>query len=177
MRGEGLGDRKQVKSRTNNRLFSMVQPGWRDRPLGCEPGLGPNHHHHPHPTPPQPGPKMSMCTRGFFLLLMHPPCGPLPRGLTGSGTQLSGASGTAYGSASDTPAPVPTPTRLAGSWLPALLARLVMGGRWSGAEPRCTELPGGLAAFFLILTAHCPVRTQGQGDGATSSAASHNWAV
>lgn len=161
MRGEGLGGRKQVKSRTNNTLFSMVQPGCRDRPLGCGPGLGPDHHRHPHPAPLRPGPKMSKCSRGFFHT--RPPCGPLPRGLTGPGTELSGTPGTAPGSASDTPAlpPCPTPTRLAGSPLPAPLAWLVMGGRWSEAGPRCTELPGGPAAFFLILTAHCPARDPG----------------
>lgn len=42
--GEGLGDRKHVESRTNNSLFSVVQPGWRDRPLGCGPDMSPDHH-------------------------------------------------------------------------------------------------------------------------------------
>lgn len=47
-----------------------------------------------------------VCSR---LLLPHPPCGLLPRGLTGSGPELSSTPGTAPSSASDTPVLVPHP--------------------------------------------------------------------
>lgn len=76
------------------------------------------------------------------------------------------------------PPPTSAPS-LAGSWLPALSARLVTGGRWSEDRPVALRSPvgGWLNSFLLILTAHCPVRTWGQGEGAVSFSASHNWVL
>lgn len=59
----------------------------------------------PHPTPPPSlAPRQASVQEAVFFLTLR-----WPRGLTGSGTELSGTPGTAPGSATDTPAPHPPP--------------------------------------------------------------------
>lgn len=103
VRGEGLEDRKHVKRRTNNSLFSMVQPGWRDRLLGC--GQAWAHHHHP-PTLALPGPKMSKCQKASS---SSPSLWAVAQGIDRVRDRTQRTPGTAPGSANDTPVPVPHP--------------------------------------------------------------------